>query len=496
MKLATKIFNVEAGGTYIVLLNEVTAKDLDVYPGDRVRLMAEGHYILAVINISGSVDKNEIGVYSEVKDTLNLDEGQLVTIFPEAQPSSIESIRKKLDGKKITKEEIYDIISDIVDNALTQAEIAYFVSAAYIKGFSVQEIAWLTIAMAETGEVLKWDKKPIMDKHCIGGVAGNRTSMIVLPIITAAGLIMPKTSSRSITSPSGTADTMEVLANVNFKTIQEVQKIVEKTNGCEVWGGSFNLAPADDLIIRVEHTIDIDPTPMLLSSIMAKKYVAGSTHVLIDIPVGPFAKIKTKKDYTSLARQFMQLGKQLNMQVKTVESKADQPIGNGLGPALEARDVLWVLSNNKKGPQDLKEKSLWMAGLMLEMGGATKKGQGQKLAKKILESGKALEQMKKIIKAQGGDPKIKPEQIKMGKLTHAVFAQKSGKVSLMNDDILSKAARLAGAPIDKGAGIYLHVHLKDKVKKGDTLYTIYAVSDRKLGEAVKYVTHDSPTKIS
>jgi len=495
MKLATKLFRVEAGGTYIVLLNEEIAKDLDVHPGDRIRLMAEGRYVIAVINISSSVEKNEIGAYSEVSETLNLDEGQLVTIFPEEQPSSVESIRKKLDGKKLTKEEVYDIISDIVDNALTQAEIAYFVSSGYTKNFSIEEIAWLTQAMAETGDVLKWDKKPVMDKHCIGGIAGNRTSMIVLPIVTAAGLLMPKTSSRSITSPSGTADTMEVLAKVNFKTLQDIKRIVEKTNGCEVWGGSFNLAPADDLIIRVEHTIDIDPTPMLLSSIMAKKYVAGSSHVLIDIPVGKFSKVKTVKEYNNLSSKFIQLGKKLGMVVKVINTAADQPIGNGLGPALEAKDVLWTLANHKNAPQDLREKGLYLAGIMLEMGGKAKKGQGKKMAQKILASGKALEQFKKIIKAQGGNPKIKPEDIQVGNLVHDVFAQKSGKVTLMNDDVFSKAARLAGAPTDKKAGILLRLHLNDKVKKGDVLYTIYAVNERKLGEAVKYVTEFPPVNV-
>ncbi|MBD3263368.1 AMP phosphorylase [Candidatus Woesearchaeota archaeon] len=494
MKLKTKVFDIESGGALIVLLNEKIAKELDVTSGDRVRVMAEGKYVVAVVDIAKKLKNKDIGVYDEVRETLNLNPGQIVTVEPEEIPESIGSIKKKLDNKEINVDEIYNIVNDIVDNILTQPEIAYFVAAAYTHGFSMKETEHLTKAMAETGDILKWKKKPIVGKHCIGGVAGNRTTMLIVPIITAAGLMMPKTSSRSITSPSGTADTMEVLADVSFESTKEIKDIVKKAGGCMVWGGALKLAPADDAIVKVEHSLELDPTPMLLASITSKKYVEGDTHVLIDIPVGRFAKCSAKR-FKQLKKKFENLGKRLGIKVKVIKTEGEEPIGNGLGPALEAKDILWVLQGHEKGPKDLEEKALTMAGILLELSGKVKKGQGKKKAKKLLESGKALEKMKEIIKAQGGNPNIKPENIKVGKYTYNFKANKSGKIKILNDDRISRIARFAGAPKSKGAGVYLYVHKDAKVKKGDKLFTIYAESDWKLSNAKKFSKKWSPVEI-
>jgi len=495
MELKAKLFDIEAGGPFIVLLNERVAKELDLMSGDRARIMAEQRYIVAIVDIAKRIKANEIGVFNEVKEALNLDPGQIVKIIPEEAPKSIGSIKKKLDNKPISKDEIYRIVNDIVDNVLTKAELAYFVSAAYTHGFSMAETEYLTRAMAETGDMLRWKKRPIVGKHCIGGVAGNRTTMLILPIVVAAGLTMPKTSSRSITSPAGTADTMEVLANVSFRSVDEIKEIVNRTGGCLVWGGALRLAPADDSIVKVEHSLELDPTPMLLSSIMAKKYVEGVTHVLIDIPVGRFAKCKTHQEHLHLKRQFEKLAKRLGMKIKVIKTEGEEPIGNGLGPALEARDVLWILQGDERGPLDLKEKSIMMAGKLLELSGKVRSGKGVKMAREILESGKAFKKMKEIIAAQGGDPNIDPEKIRVGRYTYDFFAKKSGKLVTLNDDRISRAARLAGAPRNKGAGIYLYVHKNARVKRGQKLFTIYAESDWKLNEAINFVNKWSPVEI-
>ena len=495
MELRAKLFQIEAGGSFIILLNEKIAKELDLMSGDRARVMAGRRYIVAIVDIAKKIKDNEIGVFSEITDELDLDSGQLVNIVPEEAPKSLGNIRKKLDNKPITKDEVFEIVNDIIDNVLTQAELAYFVSAAYTHGFSMNETEYLTKAMAETGDMLKWNKKTIVGKHCIGGIAGNRTTMLILPIVTAAGMIMPKTSSRSITSPAGTADTMEVLTSVSFKSVGEIKNIVKKTNGCLVWGGALRLAPADDAIVKVEHSLELDPTPMLLASIMAKKYVEGVTHLLIDIPIGRFAKAKTPKEFLHLKKHFEQLAKRLKIKIKVIRTEGEEPIGNGLGPALEAKDVMWVLQNDKRAPADLREKSLMMAGVLLELGGKAKAGKGKKLAREILQSGKALAKMKAIIAAQGGKPNINPDKIKFGRYTYNVLANKSGKLTILNNDRISRIARLAGAPKNKGAGIYLYVHKNAKVKKGEKLFTIYAESDWKLNEAVKFLKKHTPVEI-
>ncbi len=497
MKLKSRIYNIDARGSYIVVLNPKLIELFDLKPMDKVRIMSSNKYLVAVANSSEELKDDEIGIFVDVKEKLKIVDGELVTVLPEERLSSITAIRKKMDNKALNQKEFYDIVTDIVDRRLTKAEIAYFIASAYMRKFSMEEVEYMVRSMSETGDVITWDEKPIIDKHCIGGIGGNRTTMLVVPIVVASGLKMPKTSSRSITSPAGTADTMEVLTRVSFDDVAEIKTIVNKTGGCMVWGGSLDLAPADDDIIKIEHPLSLDPTPMLLSSIMAKKYVAGATHVLIDIPVGEFSKVKTLKEYNDLRKKFIDLGKRLNIKVEVIKTPGNQPIGNGLGPALEARDVLWTLERDKRAPQDLREKSIYMAGILLEMGGKAKKGQGKKLAKKILDSGKALKKFKEIISAQDGASKsISGDKIKLGKIVYEVRSTRHGKISVVNDDILSKAARLAGAPYDKKAGLYLNVHIGDKVKVGDILFTIYSETENHLDDAATYVQRNKPITIS
>ncbi len=399
------------------------------------------------------------------------------------KPKSIFYIKKKLRGEKLDYNEIYHIVKDIVNNELTDIELTYFVASTYINELTIRETIDLTNAIINTGKVLKINKFPVVDKHCIGGVAGNRTTMVVVPILAATGLTVPKTSSRSITSPAGTADTMEVLCNVGFK-IKQLKKIINKTNACMVWGGAVNLAPADDKIIKVEHPVSLDPVGQLLASILAKKKSVSTTHLLIDIPVGRGAKIEKKKDAKELKRRFEIIGKKLGFVIKVVITNGKQPIGNGIGPALEARDVLKVLKNDKDAPLDLKEKSIYIAGEILELAKKVKKGYGKKMASDLIESGMAYKKFVEIIKAQGGK-EIAPDKIRIGKYSYNVKAGKTGKIDYINGNIISKIAKVAGAPKDKGAGIFLHVHLGYNVKKGDKLYTIYSDSKEKL----RYAKH-------
>ncbi|MBU0615275.1 MAG: thymidine phosphorylase, partial [Nanoarchaeota archaeon] len=396
-------------------------------------------------------------------------------------PLSIELIKKKLDGKKLTKEEIDQIVWDIVHNKLDDIELSYFVAACYAHELDMEETTFLTKAMASHGIVLKPKKYPVMDKHCVGGVAGNRTTMLLVPIVAAAGLTIPKTSSRSITSPAGTADTMEVLANVSIG-IKKMKHIVDNVGGCIVWGGALNLAPADDKIIRVEKPLSIDAKSNLLSSVMAKKASVSATHLLVDIPSGHGSKIIELSRAKSLKKDFQLIARKLGMKVKVIITDGRQPIGNGIGPALEARDVLYVLKNDLRGPVDLREKALCMAGLMLEMGGKAGKGKGYTLAKQILESGKAYDKMVEIIKAQG--MKITdPNKIKIGKYSYEYRSPRTGVVREVSNLAISKMARVAGAPKNMGAGVYLHKHVGDRVHKGEPIFTVYAANEIMLGFA-------------
>ena len=484
MKLKIKDMDIATGSILVVILNEKDAQKLDIHAKDRVKVKKGKKIETVVVDVAESkrtVPPGYIGVFEEVINSLNLKKGEVVEVIPARRPLSIDYIKKKLDGKRLSKKEIDQIVWDIVHNKLDNIEMTYFVAACYANTLTTDETTMLTEAMAAHGNILKLKKYPIIDKHCIGGVPGNRTTMVIVPIVAAAGLTIPKTSSRSITSPAGTADAMEVLANVSLP-IKKIKKIVEKTNACIVWGGAINLAPADDKIIKVEYPLSIDAESQLLASIIAKKLSVSSTHILIDIPVGKNAKIESKNEALKLKRDFERLGKKLRKRLKVIITDGSAPIGNGIGPLLEARDVLWVLKNDKRAPQDLKKKSLKMAGIILEMGGKVGKFLGYRKASRILESGLAYKKMKEIIKAQG--QKITaPEKIKLANFSFNFKASKKGILYHIDNTSISKIARVAGAPVNKKAGIYLYKHNGEKVKKRETIFTVYAESRQKLDYA-------------
>ena len=480
MKLKVKDMDIETGGILIALLNENDARKLDLHPEDRIGIYRRKKKVIAVLDIAESekaCPEGKVGLFEEMINLLGVKHGDIVDVVIEHKPESLSFIKKKMDGKRLKPKEIEAIVYDIVDNELTAIELTYFISACYTHGLSLEETVALTKAMIKTGDTLKLNKYPVVDKHCLGGVAGNRTSMIAVPILAAAGLTVPKTSSRSITSPAGTADTMEVLCNV-CHSMKDIKRIVEKTNGCIVWGGAVNMAPADDKIIKVENPLRIDAEGNMLSSIMAKKGSVSSTHVIIDIPLGKGAKIESRKEANKLSREFKKIGNALGMKIKVVITDGSQPIGNGIGPALEARDVLWLLKNDKRAPQDLRKKSLMLAEETLEMC-----GMDRKLAKEMLESGKAYKKMIQIINAQGKRI-TDPDKIKPAKLKYEYRAKKSGKITHIDNGFISRVARLAGAPQDKDAGMYLYKHKGDNVKKGEVIFTLYAEIRQKLEFAV------------
>ncbi|MBI3035550.1 AMP phosphorylase [Candidatus Woesearchaeota archaeon] len=474
MKLKVKDIDISSGGPLIAVLNHKDAAMLDLHVMDRIKIKKGSKVETVVVDIAQSkkiVPKGKIGVFEEVIGALKLKNNDNVDIMIARKPLSIDYIKKKLDGRKLTGKEIDQIVWDIVHNKLSAVELTYFVAACYTNVMTTEETIMLTKAMVRHGEVLKLNRYRIIDKHSIGGIPGNRTTMAVVPIIAAAGYCIPKTSSRSITSPAGTADTMEVVANVAFP-INKMKKIALKTNGCIVWGGSLNLAPADDKIIAVERPLEIDAESQLLASIMAKKHSVSSTHVLIDIPVGKESKVKNKADALKLKREFEKIGKRLKKHIKVLITDGSQPIGNGIGPALEARDILWLLKRDSRRPVDLERKCLMMCASIFRM---VEKKDGYRKAFGILNSGKAYNKMIEIIKAQGGK-EISAEDIGIGKYSYDALSTKSGRIAYISNMLVSRIARIAGAPSDKGAGIYIYKHIGDKVKRGEKLFTIYSES--------------------
>jgi thymidine phosphorylase len=395
---------------------------------------------------------------------------------------SLSAMRAKIYGHRLDALALQAIINDIAAGRYSDLHIAAFLSACAGGRMDVQETIDLTRAMVDAGESIHWGKTPIVDKHCVGGLPGNRTTPIVVAIAVAAGLTLPKTSSRAITSPAGTADVMETLTRVDLD-VPTMRKVVEREGGCLVWGGALTLSPADDVLIRVEGPLDIDSDAQLVASVLSKKIAAGATHALIDMPIGPTAKVRNQQEAQRLQVLMQQVAVNFDLQLRVLCTLGDQPVGRGLGPALEAHDVLAVLRNEITQPQDLRGRALQLAGELLEFCGQSLPGKGLSHAQALLESGAAWQKFQAICAAQGG-----LRQPGVAKLQQPIMAESAGYVSVMDNRRLARVAKLAGAPNAATAGLYLHVGLGDYVERGMPLFTLHAEASGELAYAQKYLS--------
>ena len=488
MELVVGVLNITAGGKRIAIIDEETASLLGVHSSDRIRLTYGGKEVIALVNMATNFSPDRIWLYTEVSEALSVSGGETVEVQLAPIPESLNNVRAKLRGERLRDQEIFTVVKDVVEQHLSDIEISAFLTALKIYGLSMSENEALSRAMVETGKSLSFGKAPILDKHSIGGIPGDKTSILVVPIVAAAGFTIPKTSSRAVTSPAGTADRVETLCPVQLE-IEEIREVVKKTNGCLVWGGALELAPADDLFIQVEYPLGIDP--LLLPSIMSKKKAIGATHVVIDIPTGSGAKIKTATEAYTLAADFVHLGMHLDMKVQCALTFGDQPLGCGIGPALEAREALSTLMGN--GPADVREKAVSLAGMLFEIAGV--KG-GYHKADRILKSGKAERKLREIIQAQGGNPNVKPADIPVGSERAEVRAEQKGRVMWISTEGIVQVARAAGTPKEKGAGIMLKAKIGDAVTKGGVLFEVYAEKSSKLAAALELAKKLEPVVLS
>jgi putative thymidine phosphorylase len=405
---------------------------------------------------------------------------------------ALQAIRKKLIGKRLNYQEIFAIMDSIGHDRLSPILTTYFAASGYSKGFTNEEMFYLTRAMIETGEKLHF-KGIVADKHSIGGVPGTRTTLIVIPVVAAAGFLIPKSSSRAITTPGGTGDDMEVLAPVTF-TKNQIYRIVDKVHACIVWGGSVDIAPADDELIKVEEPLLFESFDKILVSIMAKKIAFGSNHIVIDLPYGKHVKVTKRPDAEALKKKFEYLAKKFNVKLIVYVNDTNQPAGRGIGPLLETKEAVKVLEQTPDRPIDLEEKALTLAGMLLDLclKDSPKKlqeqvknefGSGTKWAMYILSSGHALKKMREIIKAQGGNAEVKSSDFKPGAYTYDVKAEKGGVVKEIDCKNITVLAKILGAPKQKKSGIYLQKKSGETVAHGDVIFTLYSESRNNLAEA-------------
>lgn len=449
----------------------------------RIRLTCGDRNIIATLYQveNDLLAHDEAGLSEAAWLRLALSEGDTISVSHPRPLESLSKVRGKVYGRPLDDADLKEIVSDIVAGRYSDIHLSSFITACSARPLDHQEVVALTKAMTEAGDVLSWETRPIVDKHCVGGLPGNRTTPIIVAIAAACGLTMPKTSSRAITSPAGTADAMETLAPVDLD-LPAMRSVVEREGGCVVWGGAVRLSPADDTLIRVERALDLDSEGQLVASVLSKKIAAGATHLVLDLPVGPTAKVRSDDAASTLSRSLLAVAHAFGIEARAVATDGCQPVGRGIGPALEARDVLGVLQGTPDAPQDLRDRAVVLAGALFELAGAACQGTGVELAARTLDEGRAWAKFQRICEAQGGmrEPPVAAH-------LRPVLAERSGRVSAIDNRRLARVAKLAGAPDDKAAGLELHVALEGEVAAGEPLYTVHAESPGELTYSLDYV---------
>ncbi len=393
---------------------------------------------------------------------------------------SLSSVRRRVYGRRLDAAAITAVVQDVTAGRYTDVHLAAFLTATSALPLDEAETTFLTRAMVDAGERLSWPAPLVMDKHCIGGLPGNRTTPIVVAILASLGLMTPKTSSRAITSPAGTADAMETLAPVDLD-IADLRRVVEAEGGCIAWGGAMRLSPADDIFIRVERVLDMDTEGQLIASVLSKKIAAGATHVVLDIPVGPTAKVRSEDDARRLAGRLTAIAAAFGLTARCIRTDGSQPVGRGIGPALEAFDVLAVLQNDPSAPADLRRRSCLLAGEALELAGLAPDGAGFVAAERALAEGRAWDKFQRICQAQGGQ-RTPPRAI----LRRPLAADRAGRVVHINNRKIARLAKLAGAPDVKAAGLSMAVRLGDEIATGQPLLMIHSDTPGELDYALEY----------
>ncbi len=414
---------------------------------------------------------------------------------PNEYNRALKALQKRLHKKHLGYQEIFAIIDEIAKGEFDPILTTYFAASGYVNKLNRQEIYYLTKALVETGRKLSFPYV-VADKHSIGGVPGTRATLIVIPLLVSLGIRMVSTPSRAITSPSGTADDMELLAKVEFK-LKEIPLLLEKAGGCIVWGGHLDIAPVDTKMIEVEKVLLDESMDKVLVSIMAKKVASGVNHVVIEIPVGREMKVTRRPDAQKLGRDFVWLGKQFGVKVRPVIIPTYQPAGGGIGPYLETREALRVLQRKYNYSRDLETRALHLADQLLDLILKNKNEAARlekefsfingktprvKFLKEQLDNGQAWEAMKRIIIAQDGRPKDSEEFTPQVPRLE-IKASKDGAISQVSIKNINKLSRLLGTPADKQAGIYLHKKLGENVKKGEVLFEFFSSDTMKLKEA-------------
>lgn len=476
MQLKLKHIQIKNEGTPVCIIHENTLLGMGISITDQLLCKLKHHDI--VFQIVSSTDLVEEGVIAVSSELINRKDGENIELDINAAPRSLESIKNKIKGEPLSYTEAVTIMEEIATDKLDDIGKTYFASLGYNPGFNEDEIYALTQAMAQTGEMLKFNGI-VCDKHSIGGVAGKGITPIVVSIVSSEGLTVPNTTTRAITTPAGTTDILESIMQVKFSK-EEIIDIVEDIGACMVWGGGLSLAPADDRLIRVERYLNFESYDKFLISIMAKKLAMGIKNLVLDLPVGNHTKIHNDSDISIVKGKFEDLAKKLEINIYVQERRPSGIDGNAVGPLLEAREFMRVLEQHEKRSLSLEEDALLLAGKLFEISGKYPEGKGYLHAKDALISRRALSKFKEILQRQNGDEHLVSDEIVLSDVFMDYKSPTDGTVTVINNEVLVAITKILGCPANKKAGIYFFENVGNHVSKGDVLFRMYTTTQERL----------------
>lgn len=400
-------------------------------------------------------------------------------------------IAKKRDKQELNEEEIKFLINGYINNEIADYQMSAFLMAVYFNGMTSRECKVFTECMLHSGNMMDLSaiKGIKVDKHSTGGV-GDKTTLIIVPIVAACGVKVAKMSGRGLGHTGGTVDKLESIPGINIALSVEKFFNVVNSVGCCIVSQSGNLVPADKKIYSLRDvTATVDSMPLIASSIMSKKIASGADCILLDVKVGSGAFMKTKEDAVELSKIMVNIGEDFNRKVMAVITDMDSPLGNAIGNSLEVWEACEILQG--RGPEDLKEVCLYLASNMLFMAGKGTIEECENMVRESIKSGIAIKKFEEMINAQGGNiSRFEQNYVNDSKVKYEVISKAGGYIESIDTESLGKAAMILGAgrkckedKIDYEAGIILKKKTNDKINKGDVLAVFYSSDLKKCKEA-------------
>jgi len=406
---------------------------------------------------------------------------------------AIDVIRKKRDGGELSRGEIESLIGAYTRGDVPDYQVSAWLMAVVLRGMTRAETAVLTDAMLRSGEVLDLSFLPMkkVDKHSTGGV-GDKTSLVLAPLVAAAGLAVPMISGRGLGHTGGTLDKLESIPGFNVNLQVSQFRSVLETCGCAMIGQTAEIAPADRKLYALRDVTGTVESPYLIcASIMSKKLAEGIDALVLDVKTGSGAFMKTEDDAAFLAELMVETGERMGKQVVALITDMDQPLGNMIGNALEVVEVVEVLRGG--GPEDLRELCLELAGWMLQLGGVSDTvAEGRQQSDKLLSSGKALDTFRRMVELQGGEPRVVDDAKRLPQAPHTatISSAKDGYLASVQCEQVGTACVILGGgrerkedSVDPAVGIVLHKKVGDRISAGEPLATIHYNAETKAARA-------------